>query len=255
MIEIKNGIKHLFFMGDIHGEFTKVVNDITYKYKLTDSVIIITGDSGFWYHKPGYYERLWFRMKRRLEKSNNMLLCVRGNHDNPWYYDPANWSGYDRWKTIQDYEILDILGTKILCIGGATSIDQEYRLEWNEKELKKNRRSERKIWWKEERPEKIPLSHLPNRVDIVISHEAPIQVGPVVYRTEDMPLEIYQNICEDRDYLGEVLNELKPLYWYFGHYHRPFSGTYGLTRYHGLGIEELLDSYVELVFKDYEEGS
>lgn len=243
MIEIKEGIKNLFFMGDIHGEFAKVVSDITYRYKLTDTVVIITGDSGFWYHKPGYYERLWHRMKKRLEASNNMLLCVRGNHDNPWYYDPANWSGYDRWKTIQDYEILDILGTKILCIGGATSKDQSERIELNQKEEK---RSGRKVWWKEERPLRIPLSHLPNRVDIIVSHEAPIQIGPVVYRDNNMSLEIYRNICEDRDYLGEVLQELKPTHWYFGHYHKSFSGTFGNTRYHGLGIEELMDSYIDL---------
>lgn len=245
MIEIKEGITDLYFMGDIHGEFVKVVNDITYRYGIKDSVIIVTGDSGFWYHKPGYYERLWHRMKRRLEKSNNMLLCVRGNHDNPWYYDPANWSGYDRWKTIQDYEILDILGLKILCIGGATSTDQAYRLEWNEKELKKNPHSHRQIWWKEERPEKIPLSHLPNKIDIVVSHEAPIQIGPVVYRSEDMDLDIYRNICEDRDYLGNVLQEIKPRAWYFGHYHKSSSGTFGKTMYHGLGIEELIFNYHE----------
>ncbi len=243
MIEIKEGITNLFIVGDIHGEFTKLVHDITFIHKLKNSVIIVAGDSGFWYHKPGYYERIWYRLKKRLDAANNMLLCVRGNHDNPWYYDPANWSGYDRWKTVQDHEILDILGKKILCIGGATSVDQEHRHQWNNKE--ERRGSDRRIWWKHERPNKIQESHLPNKVDIIISHEAPIQIGPVIYRSEDMDLDIYRNICEDRDYLGMVLQELKPKHWYFGHYHNSFSGTFGPTLYHGLSIGELIENWIE----------
>lgn len=241
MIEIKENITNIYFVGDIHGEFTKLAHDITYVHELKNSVVIITGDSGFWYHKPGYYERIWYRMKKRLEKNNNMILCVRGNHDNPWYYDPQNWPGYDRWKTVQDYEILDIQGTKILCIGGATSIDQKHRHEWNAKQEKYG--SEKRIWWKSERPLHVPESHLPTRVDVIVSHEAPIQVGPVVYRSEDMELEVYRNICEDREYLGKVLENLKPRRWFFGHYHKSYSGTYAHSLYHGLGIHELIQYY------------
>lgn len=243
MVEIKEGITNLFVVGDIHGEFTKLVNDITFKYKLTNSVVIIAGDSGFWYHKPGYYERLWYRMKKNLEKFNNMILCIRGNHDNPWYYNPANWTGFDRWRTVQDHEVLDILGTKILCIGGATSIDQKHRHEWNERE--ESRGSDRRIWWRTERPDKVQVSHLPNTVDIVISHEAPIQIGPVVSRSDDMSLEVYRNVCEDRDYLGTVLQEIKPKKWYFGHYHKSMTGTFGPTMFYGLGIGELMQYPIE----------
>ena len=241
MIEIKPGITDLYFVGDIHGEFTKLAHDITYIHKLTNSVIIIAGDCGFWHYKPGYYERIWHRIKKKLEEKNNMILCVRGNHDNPWYYDPANWSGYDRWMTVRDYDVLDILGTKILCIGGATSIDQAERKEWNRK--REHWGSSRRIWWITERPEKVPISHLPNKIDIIVSHEAPMPIGPVVWRSGDMELEVYRNICSDRDYLAEVLSEVKPRYWYFGHYHKSFSGTFGPTLYHGLGIEELQRYY------------
>ena len=241
MIDIKPGIKNLYVVGDIHGEFTKLAHDITYVHKLTDSVVIVAGDSGFWHYKPGYYKRIWDRIKKRLERNNNMILCVRGNHDNPWYYDPANWEGYDRWKAVKDYEILNFLGQKILCIGGATSIDQKERKEWNAK--KERWGSSRKVWWITERPEQVPMSHLPNKIDIIISHEAPMPIGPVVYRDDNMDLDIYRNICSDRDYLAEVLKELKPRYWYFGHYHKSFSGTFGNTLYKGLGIEEIIQYY------------
>ena len=87
------------------------------------------------------------------------------------------------------------------------------------------------------------MSHLPNKVDIIISHEAPMPVGPVVWRSDVMDLEVYRNICSDRDYLAEVLKELKPRYWYFGHHHKSFSGTFGNTLYKGLGIEEIIQYY------------
>ena len=113
--------------------------------------------------------------------------------------------------------------------------------EWNAK--KERWGSSRRVWWITERPEQVPMSHLPNKVDIIISHEAPMPIGPVVWRSDVMDLEVYRNICSDRDYLSEVLKELKPRYWYFGHYHKSFSGTFGNTLYKGLGIEEIIQYY------------
>ena len=55
-----------------------------------------------------------------------MLILMRGNHDNPDYFE-NRLIDYPRMKTIPDYCVIQFSGNNILCIGGAVSIDREYR--------------------------------------------------------------------------------------------------------------------------------
>ena len=81
--------KNIVVSGDIHGDFTLLVYKCCIQYGMTDTVIIVAGDCGFGFEKPGYYENLYKRCRERLAKFNNWLLFVRGNHDNPAYFRSA----------------------------------------------------------------------------------------------------------------------------------------------------------------------
>ena len=50
-MKIEEKFEDIYVVGDIHGEIRKLVNDITYKYKLKNSIFIIAGDCGFGFVK------------------------------------------------------------------------------------------------------------------------------------------------------------------------------------------------------------
>ena len=68
--------KSLVVSGDIHGDFTQLVYKCCIQYGMTDTVIIVAGDCGFGFEKPGYYENIYKRCRERLSKANNYMLFV-----------------------------------------------------------------------------------------------------------------------------------------------------------------------------------
>lgn len=226
MIDLRG--KRIIICGDIHGEFRELVFKLTDK-GIDNSAVIVVGDCGFGFEKPNYYRNnIYNRIIRKLTKSNIDLYFIRGNHDNPDYFNGDQIINLPRFKTISDYSILLTDFGNILCIGGATSIDKELRVPFES-------------WWEGERPLKKNMDELPRNINIILSHEGPIEFDPVVYRNEQMSLETYQMIIKDRSYLGTVLKELSPKHWLFGHYHKNLSGSWGDTLWHCLGITELYE--------------
>ena len=62
-----------------------------------------------------------------LRKINSVLYCIRGNHDDPSYFND-NIINKSNVKLIKDYSIISVGDKNILCIGGAVSIDRKYRI-------------------------------------------------------------------------------------------------------------------------------
>ena len=119
--------KGIVVSGDIHGDFTQLVFKCCDQYSMTDTLIIVAGDCGFGFDRPGYYENIYKKCNKKLSKVNNWLLFIRGNHDNPAYFNlqPIK---YRRWMTLPDYSVVKACGHTILCVGGATSIDRLLRI-------------------------------------------------------------------------------------------------------------------------------
>lgn len=66
------------------------------------------------------------RNAKRMNQANNWIVFVRGNHDNPAYFDGAMFNA-KRFIAVPDYSILQACNHTILCVGGAISIDRIYR--------------------------------------------------------------------------------------------------------------------------------
>ena len=79
--------KCLVVCGDILGDFNMLVNKVCVQYQLRDTVVIVAGDCGFGFEKKGYYESIFNRNNKRMREANNWIVFVRGNHDNPAYFD------------------------------------------------------------------------------------------------------------------------------------------------------------------------
>lgn len=238
IIEV-NGVKDLYVCGDIHGEFAELVMNLE-RYGIQDSAIIILGDCGIGFENPGYYSHIYQKkLQKKLDKYNNIILCIRGNHDDPRFYDdPEFIPDIPRLRTLPSNTILDILGYNILCVGGAISIDREERIEYNNTKLKPKHP---KCYWPEEKIICIDdVENLNHRVDIVLSHTAPISYDPPLFRNSKMDEELWEDILESRNYLEKINSGLKPKRWYYGHFHKSYSGSTGCTIWRGLDCMEIL---------------
>lgn len=71
----------------------------------------------------------------------------RGNHDDPAYFQEER-VHHERFRCIPDYSVIQACGHNILCVGGAVSIDRDYR----KKHDSRNSRSGVASYWTDEMP-------------------------------------------------------------------------------------------------------
>lgn len=238
VLELEN-VKDIYLCGDIHGEFAELVCKME-RYKIQDSVVIVCGDCGFGFENSGYYPHIYEKkLERKLIKYNNIILCIRGNHDDPRYFDDPEYipTEMTRLRTLPSNTLLKVCRYNILCIGGAISIDREERIEFN-KTLKPKKP---KVYWPEEKIIQInEIEQTPHRIDIILSHDAPISFDPPLLRKSKMSNDLWNDILEIRNYLEKINKGIKPERWYYGHYHKSFSGSTGKTIWRGLDILEIV---------------
>ena len=164
--------KSIVVCGDIHGDFNAVIYKLCYQYQMTDTVLIIAGDCGFGFDKPGYYDNVYNRNSSRLSKANNWVVMIRGNHDDPAYFQEER-IHHERFRCIPDYSVIQACGHNILCVGGAVSIDRDYRKKHDSRHLRSGVAS----YWTDEMPvydkEKLDSICQELKIDTVITHTTP----------------------------------------------------------------------------------
>lgn len=121
--------KSLVICGDIHGDFVPLVYEITVRYGMRDTLVIVAGDCGFGFEKPDAYNNIFRRIEKRLVQNNCWIAMVRGNHDDPAYFelqaDGNTLIHHARWQTVPDYAVIKACGRMVLCVGGAVSVDRQ----------------------------------------------------------------------------------------------------------------------------------
>ena len=230
------GNRSLYFCGDIHGEIKKLVWNLVNRYKVTSSDIIICGDYGVGFSSsPKIYEDELYNcyIHKRLEKNDINIYVVRGNHDNPEWFDGNH--DYPRLKFLKDHNILELSGLRIYPIGGGVSMDRKWRINYNH--MKEGFGSSKRIWWENERI--VRETKLPSKVDIIVSHMAPMYFRPIYTRTPSIDLDIWKDSVDDRLYLDYVFREIIFSRWIFGHYHTSITESLEGKLYKCLDIEEI----------------
>ena len=244
--------KSIVVSGDIHGDFTQLVFKCCMQYGMKDTLIIVAGDCGFGFERPGYYENLYKKCRNRLTKANNWLAFVRGNHDNPAYFKEGR-IRYKRWMTVPDYSVIKACGHCILCVGGATSVDRLYRImdkRWhpikNEEPLAPN------VYWPSEQPlyDKIKLDEISKEcaIDTVITHTAPLFCELTSHQgLHDWAIRD-EDLMDDVKYERRVMNQLHaylcdkkhPLHhWFYGHFHQSWHSVINGIKFNMLDCMEL----------------
>ncbi len=231
--------------GDIHGSFISLVHKVCIQYGMKDTLVIVAGDCGFGFGKQAYYEDIIYRkVARRLSAANNWIVMLRGNHDDPSYFRESKMS-HGRFRTVPDYTIVRSCGHTILLVGGATSIDRNYR----KNEMKK---SHRPLYWPDEAPcyDADALAAIKDKyeVDSVVTHTAPSfcekdsHVGLQEWAMYDSTL--IEDCRREREVMDRLFRTLKddghPLgKWFYGHFHSSWYSVIQDTAFSMLDIMEL----------------
>ena len=245
--------KSLVICGDIHGDFVPLVYEMCVRYGMRDTLVIVAGDCGFGFEKPGAYENAFRRIEKRLAQNNCWIAMVRGNHDDPAYFelqkDGRTLIHHARWQTVPDYAVIQACGRTVLCVGGAVSVDRQIRLHEME------RHPGKQYYWPNEAP-KYDAEALDAvrdaglKVDIVVTHTAPSMCefqskqGLATWAQEDPNL--LSDCEEERAAMDKILTHLKrdghPLErWYYGHFHHSWHSEIDGVWYKMLDIMELLE--------------
>ncbi|MBR6269387.1 MAG: metallophosphoesterase, partial [Bacteroidales bacterium] len=241
-------VKQVVVSGDIHGDFKTLVYKLCLQYGYTDTLLIVAGDCGFGFEKPGYYETIYNHVAGRLKKANNWVVFIRGNHDDPSYFAEEK-IHYARWRCVPDYSVIRAAGHNILCVGGAVSIDRKMRKRQNIDRLAFGH-TETASWWADEAPvfnqEEIDAIPKDILIDTVVTHTSPSYCELI---TKDGLKDwlIYdpglkwdtQKERETMDQLATALQGHHPVkQWFYGHFHRTWSGVRQGIRYSMLDIME-----------------
>jgi len=177
-------------IGDVHGLFENYRNILK---KLNPNFSLQLGDMGVGF--PESQELI-------LNDISGKHYWLRGNHDNPNVScKHKNYAG--------DYGILEgsFIGrifNKLFFVGGAWSIDQNWR-------------TENVSWWRNEQLSQKELCDAINKYkevepEIVCSHDCPTFILNYLHPGRIIPTRTSQA-------LDEMFLSRKPSYWFFAHHH------------------------------------
>ena len=253
--------KSLVVCGDIHGDFNMLVYKVCVQYELKDTVVIVAGDCGFGFERKGYYDDIVRRNSKRMNEANNWLVFIRGNHDNPAYFDGCIFA-HKRFLAIPDYSIVKTNGHTALCVGGAISVDRSYRISAWKKNQERLQRFGNNIedndaltpnyYWKNETAtfhnEILESIIKDNTIDLVITHTAPSfcelqeKTGLESWAKSDNTL--LSDIDKERAVMDAIYESLKdqPVsHWLYGHFHQSWHSSINGILFKMLDIMELYE--------------
>lgn len=197
-------------VGDIHsnwGHLNKLID------KKKPDYILQCGDFGWWPHMHGVAE------KRRSGQPKAKPFNQFGieNHDTKVFWVSGNHENWDDLHCITDYTpletqdgvtycpfgtVLELQGKNILMVGGAESVDKEWRVEGQS-------------WWRNEIISQEDMDNLPDcDIDVVISHTAPRNWVEAVNWGFTM-----KNSDPSTFALQLIFERYRPSQWFSGHFH------------------------------------
>ena len=204
----------IYITGDTHREFYRL-HDIE---KNKNNMLIILGDAGINY----YLDERDKILKEQLNSYNIKLFCVQGNHEerpkNILTYKEIDMFGgkvfieekYPNLIFAKNGELYNIDNKKVLVIGGAYSVDKNYRIIYGHP------------WFKDEQLSKEEMDNILNKykgqhINIILSHTCPLKYEPTeVFMKGINQSDIDKSMEKFLDKVEQSINYDK---WYCGHYH------------------------------------
>lgn len=242
-MELKGDI---FCIGDIHRDIAKTV-EVIIKYDVKNATIIALGDFGIFRYRD-YKEYLPLDLV--LQKRNIMLYTIRGNHDNPMFFNDSRnkiiikfWNKFKNIKFLSDFTKFNINNKRCIAIGGAVSIDRCVRRSWVLPKTNSNPYINNDWWYNEVIPN---MSNIQNEnIDILFTHVGyrPPNIAPLTkdncsFFKFDSLLKF--DLDEEAKQLEKIIEKFNPKQWFFGHFHTSSKFLCGDCDCRALDICELL---------------
>lgn len=210
----------IYLTGDTHGEFARIEAFCKRFGTCKDDVMIILGDAGI--NFDGRIPDM--RKKAFLESLPITIFAIHGNHEQRpqtiegyvetvWRGGVVYWEeAYPSLLFAKDGEVFDLDGKQAIVMGGAYSVDKMVRLMHGYG------------WWPDEQPSEeikryveCQLDQRNWKVDIVLSHTAPLKYEPVeVFLAGVDKSQVDKSTEKWLDWIEDQLDYQK---WYCGHYH------------------------------------
>lgn len=221
----KPKVKQVYLTGDLHGCFSAIDYWIK-NNEITNSALIVCGDVGIGFNKTEYYASIVDMMVKVLKKYNDYVYFMRGNHDNPAYFNDKA-IRHKRLKAISDYSVIQFNDVKIMCVGGAVSVDRKWRQERDAVVRQKCKQFGSSLpsttWW----PDEMPVydeNLIQTDADVMVSHTCPEGCFPNTKTGMESWLEgdikLYDDIKAERHVMTQIWDKLpKVTKWYYGHFH------------------------------------
>ena len=206
--------------GDTHGDFRACAAFCDRLHTTLEDTLIILGDAGINYYED-YRDAM---LKKILASLPITFFCIHGNHEArpecTGLYQQREWHGgkvfveteYPNILFAKDAEIYELDGISAIVIGGAYSVDKEYRL------------ARGMNWWNNEQPDaqtktavEQQLLSRGNKIDVVLSHTCPIRYEPKEVFIQGMDQRSIDKSTEE--WLDEIEKRIAYEKWYCGHYH------------------------------------
>jgi predicted phosphodiesterase len=251
----------IYYLGDVHGNIN-VINQFIKLYNIENAHIIQVGDFGVGFKSIEKEKRLLEMYHTLLVKKNITVWAIRGNHDYKPHFDNDPF-GLSNIKLLPDYSVLELCGKKILCVGGAVSVDRKWRMTKLQKQGDHISEIGTKSWWPDEVFSlDVDKASSIKDIDIILTHTCPAYCPPdntfsfgpfvegIIKETGDTDLKTDLNV--ERQQMNELFHLLKLNgnnieKHYYGHFHASNLTTIDGCEHRMLGVgelwEEKLDSY------------
>jgi len=209
-------------LGDTHGNANVILASLKRFETQEVTQIFQVGDFGFWPGKHG--QAFTSFVNTQLAQRGMTMYVTPGNHED--YTQINSWHVFeDGWKRARNNILVaprghrwEIDGVSFVSLGGAPSVDREYRLQVQ-------RSTGYPVWWKEEdiTREDMDKTMEGGYADVMLAHDAPFGVPDIERRIAGNPMNFsdadLRYAYEGRKKMAEVVDVVRPKYFFHGHYH------------------------------------
>ena len=210
----------IYVTGDPHGDFRQIADFCSAMETKSKDIMIVLGDAGLNY----FGDTRDADRKEFISRTRITYLMVHGNHEmrpaTLENYKLIEWNGgmvyqeegFPNLLFAKDGEIYRLGGKNVMAIGGAYSVDKEYRMRMGYR------------WFADEQPSgeikeyvEQQLDRAGWKVDVVLSHTCPRKYEPVEHFLPGIDQSKVDKSTEN--WLDAIEDRLDYKEWYCGHWH------------------------------------
>lgn len=210
----------IYITGDTHGSYSRIRKFCRRQETSRQDLMIILGDTMLNY----FGDERDLKMKEKVSSIPITFLMLHGNHDmrptEQSGYRKKDWMGGSVWAQEQypdilfagDGELYNLNKSQVLTVGGAYSVDKEYRL------------AHGYHWFPDEQPSaetkaaaERKLAEHQNTVDTILTHTCPYRYLPTEALFDTVDQSKVDKSTEE--WLDTIERKITYQSWYCGHFH------------------------------------